>query len=118
MKDSDVRTAVLEMADNGSKPGDGASPQSTGGPKGPAPACNPAKDANQNQNHSNDPLQFEIFIDKGEAGDEDVQRVFDAISELNRALGGKGVTCREVEDTSPDPADEKSKPKPDKGGSS
>ncbi len=48
---------------------------------------------------TNDPLHLEIFIDRGEADNEDLERIFDALKDLNKALGGMGVTCEKVAET-------------------
>ncbi len=76
------------------------------------------------QNRADAPLKFEIFIDRGEARDEDVQRIFDALKDLNTALGGKGITCQEIQDANDvsdarqtDDAQVSEEADPDEGGS-
>ena len=45
------------------------------------------------------PLEFDLFIEPGNASEEDIYEVFSALSDLNRACGGDGFVYEVAEPT-------------------
>ena len=50
------------------------------------------------ENEGPNALQFEIWLDPGEAGVSEIQGLLTALSDLNRAAGGFGLTFEEAEE--------------------
>lgn len=47
--------------------------------------------------NNNSELGFDLYIDPGNASQEQLKKLFSAFSDLNRSYGGKGLAFKDIE---------------------